>query len=770
MTELDRITIQHDWQAELARQSRHPVYLPVRARWDLPWDERGIAVEMGARLSVDESRLDFEITDAVRDDPWLDESFVLQRTFITGFGAVPWEDGIARVPWEVEMPDGKRQKPLRLLMQARAAMCKGTESDPYSGGWISEGHRAIFIEMCKLRLARPGEVLELLLLGGNRGGKTHVLLALAVMNWKCAPRPEGAEYGPGWKAQTLIMHSSEPQSGTEHQVPFYHLMPRSVREGARSGTTGRSRLTKTEDTVFNFTSSGFTNGIFNLPLEERQPDGTVRPSGGEVRFRSYNGAPNNYEGPEYNLILTDEEVPIQVYENQKRGMASRAMVTNEKWFLSEIRKLLALLESGAPMWEVPRDLLGLMMQSWLVALFTPVSGFTQLVRSKLQGIGPHDMWGWYQSPVLAEINGVPHGDGRPGGDKRKVPQFARDPANPNQLVAWFHTRWNCMKPAVKTMLESYRAAGWKEVRKRLYGYVESDTSSTFGSAYDEKIHLCTWADIPREGTIYEIVDPASSKPWAMTWVLVDRQTRVWVIQEWPCETILVNGASPGPWAVPSRSERLNGDEGPAYNLPSRTNAEWLLQLWEGRRRILEKFKQTGEPWQGDVIKRQLVTGMDLIDGRAHPRLAPEEQEFIEPFMSIMDSRGGKDKFDAHTPAGVQRVTLFNALTIAAEAWNPVAFWEAAGKENDIGAQQIITLLLGRVNHEARMRVNEECTNTRFMFRHRTIPPHREGTTRKDEVCEEWFDNLAMGVTTEDGFAYQGSNQPGRSGRGFGPGR
>lgn len=753
MTDLDRLTIERDWRAELAKQPRHAVFLPVRARFDLPWDERGIALEMGVRVAVDESRLDFEITDAVRDDPWLDETYVVQRAFVAAFGAVPWADGIPRVPWEVATPSGEKFKPLRLMIQSRNTMCKGTETDPYTSGWISEGHRAIFIEMSRLRLARPGEVLELLLLGGNRGGKTHVLLWLAVMNWLSAPRPEGADYGPAWKAQLLIMHSSEPQSGTEHQVPFYHLIPKSVRDGARSGATNRTRLSKTDDTVFNFTSSGFTNGIFNLPVEIPQPDGQPRATGGEVRFRSYNGAPNNYEGPEYNLILADEEVPIQVYENQKRGLASRAAVTNEKWFLAEIRRLLALLEAGTPMQQVPRELLGLMLQSWLVALFTPVSGFTQLVRSKLQGIGPHDMWGWYDSPVLAQIKGVPHGDGRPGSDKRRVPQFARDPANPNQLVAWFHTRWNCMKPAVKTMLESYRAAGWKEVRKRLYGYVESDTSSTFGTAYDEKIHLCTWADIPREGTVYEIVDPASSKPWAMMWVLVDRQGRCWQLQEWPCEAILVNGASPGPWAVPSRSERLNGDEGPAYSLPSRTNAEWLLQLWECRRRILEKFKQTGPAWNGDVIKRKLVIGMDIVDGTARPRHAEAEDEFIEPFWSIMDSRGGKDKWDAHTAAGVKRVTLFEALNIAAEAWNPVEFLEAAGKDNEVGAQQIITLLLGRVNHEARLRINEECTNTRFMFRHRTVPPHRDGTARKDEACEEWFDLWAYATLTEDGLRF-----------------
>lgn len=746
MNQLDRIQIQRDWQAELQKQKRHAVYLPVRARWDLPWDERGVVVEMGVREAVDETRLEFEMTDAVRDDPWQDESFIIRTTFVSAFGAEPWDDGLPRVPWTVETAEGEL-KPLRLLMQARAAMCRGTETDPYSGGWISEGHRAIFIEMCKLRLARPGEVLELLLLGGNRGGKTHVMLALGVMNHLAAPRPEGMDYSPEWKARLLIMHSSVAQSESGHQVPFYYFMPKSVREGAK-GTTGRARLVKTEDTVFNFTGSGFTNGVFNLPVDIPQDDGTVRTTGGEVKFVSYKGDPNNYEGPEYNFIMTDEEIEAQVYENQKRGMTSRAGVTNEKWFRAEINHLLLLLEQGTPMWEIPRGLLGLMVQSWLVALFTPVSGFTQLVRAKLQGIGPHDMWGWYDSPVLSRIQGVPHGDGKAGSDKRRVPQFARDPANPNQLIAWFHTRWNCMKPAVKGLLESYRAAGWKEVRKRLYGYVESDASSTFGSAYDEKIHLCTWADIPRNGTVYEIVDPAPNKPWAVIWLLVDSHERIWQLQEWPCETILVNGASPGPWAVPSRSERLNGDEGPAYNMPSRSNAAWALMIWEGRRRILEMFKATGPAWEGAKIKRQLILGMP----NGQPKLAETEQEFIEPWRSIMDSRGAKDKFDLVN--GASRVTLIEVMRSAEQVWNPIEFVPAAGDDNSEGAQMIIDHLTAQVYEGAKARINEECTNTRFMFRHRTVPPFREGTTRKDEVCEEWFDMWAYASFTDDGLVFE----------------
>lgn len=761
MTTEERNKYRQTWEAELAKQRPHPVYLPVRVRWDLPWDERGCVVEMGQRIAVDESHME-PMTDEARRNAWLDKSFIVESNFVewTGSALQPSEGsprlsrtatGEPIVPWAAITAEGTQFKPLTALMNARRALCDGTEKDTFNAGWLSEGYRAVFIEMGKLRLACPGAVLELLELGGNRAGKTFGMLLCAVANWYASPRPEGTEFGPQWKGQKLIMHSGETTSASEHQVPFYYMMPAGIRSQARNAQGG-TRMKKTEDTVFNFSGSGFTNGSFNLPIVIARGDGDYE-SGGETRFRSYYGAPNTYEGPEYDLIEMDEEVPITVYDNMKRGMASRAVVTNEQWFLDEIARLLEMLTSNVPMTQIPRYLLGLLFQSWIIAMFTPVSGFTQLVRTKLQGLTHADFYGWYHSPILAGMQGVPVDTNKPGGDKRLVPQFAKDPGNPNQLIAWFHTRWNCVKPAVRTMFDLYRAAGWKEVRKRLYGFVESDTSSTFGHVYDEQIHLCKWADISREGTIYEIVDPASSKPWAMTWVLVDRQTRVWILQEWPCEHILIDGASPGPWAITSRKERLNGDEGPAYSLPSRTNAEWVLQLWEGRRRILEKFKETGEAYRGKVITRKLVIGMDFADGKPSPRYAESEQQFIEPFMSIMDSRGGKDKFDAHTPAGVQRLTLFKSCMIEAEIWNPVEFWEAAGKENDFGASKIIDLLKGRVNHEPRLRINDECTNTRFMFRTRTVPPFRENASAKDEVCEEWFDNLAMGATTEDGLVY-----------------
>jgi len=269
------------------------------------------------------------------------------------------------------------------------------------------------------------------------------------------------------------------------------------------------------------------------------------------------------------------------------------------------------------------------------------------------------MWGWYQSPVLAAMPGVPTDPTKPGGDKRRVPQFARDPENPDQLVAWFHTRWNCMKPAVRTMLDLYKASGWKEVRKRLYGYVESDTSSSFGEVYEPEVHDCGWKDMPREGTIYEVIDPGGAKPWAQGWYLVDVMDRIWKLQEWPCESIEVNGSKPGPWAVPSEKERLNGDEGPAYHLPKRSISQWCQQIWEGRARILDMMKETGEAFKGDTEKVGLAVKWKFENKTLEVLERAPEREYVKPYRSIIDSRFASASVNAID--GQEQVTVLERL-------------------------------------------------------------------------------------------------------------
>jgi hypothetical protein len=740
MNEQQRLAFQRDWQAQIDKQPRHPIYLPVRVRWDLPWDERGAVVEIGQRVAIDETNLESSGAEA-RRDPWEDATFVLDRRFQAWAGCEFTAEGYPLLPWSVTAEGGVQAVPLRLLIQARNLLCAGTDKDPFAAGWLSEGYRAVFTEMCKHRLGRPGEVLELLLLGGNRAGKTFAMLLASAANWRAAPRPEGAEYGPQWKGQSLVMHSGETSSRSEHQVPLYYFLPESVRKQAR-GTTGNTRMAKTEDTVFNFSGSGFTNDTFNLPIEVTQADGSIRTTGGEMRFRSYNGQPNTYEGPEYNLIIMDEEVSVSVYENMKRGMTSRAVVTNEQWFLDEIQRLLTLLEAGTPMTSVPRELIGLMVQSWEIAMFTPVSGFTQLVRVKLQGVTTANMYGWYQSPILAAMPGVSageyDGDGKlkPGSDKRKVPQFAKDPANPNQLIAWFHTRWNCVKPAVRTMLNTYKASGWKEVRKRLYGYVESDTASAFGTVYDEERHLFDWHQCPNNGSIYEVIDPADAKPWAISWDLIDPFERDYQLQEWPCEHIPVGEELPGPWAVPSlKKERFNGEEGPAWSLPQRSISSWVLQVWEGRRRVLEKMKEHGVIYRGRTEKRKLVLEW-CPDGKGGINILKEdeEREYIVPEMTVMDSRFAASHTDS--VRGNADVTIAERVL---EDPNSILITAADGVRLAEGDTMIIDRLTRDIMGLPSVRINRECTNTRFMFRYYTRPQFKETTAAKDEVCKEWRD-------------------------------
>jgi len=113
MTSEQMLAYQRDWEARLAEQAPHPVYLPVRVRWDLPWDDRGAVVEIGARVAVDEARLDGDAA-AARRDPWADTSFVIDSQFVQwpGYDLLITPDGVPMVPWAVDGPDGTTFRPL----------------------------------------------------------------------------------------------------------------------------------------------------------------------------------------------------------------------------------------------------------------------------------------------------------------------------------------------------------------------------------------------------------------------------------------------------------------------------------------------------------------------------------------------------------------------------------------------------------------------------------------------------------------------------------
>lgn len=673
MTELERIQTRQEWEARLGRQTPHAVYQPVEIVWDAPWDETGCTLRMRERLAIDESYLhDLRYHERVQE---------------------------MRVTWEQ----------VKQWEELRKSWIKRMAKDPFQFGWISEYFRPILVELCRKRLAHPGEVIEMLLTGGNRPGKTKTLLHLADCNFIYSPRPPGFEHDEAWQAQVMVLHESEKMSRLWHHPEIFNHLPADLKAQARKKST--------VDTAFNYNAKGFTNDWFQVLVKVKDETGNEFTGGGKFEMRNYGQEEDSFQGGEYNTILSDELIPPPLVKTLNARLASRVEMTREPWFVARIQKLLALLEAGEPFHLIHRALLGAVLQGVHVIAFTPIKGYTATVKMFLAGARKY---GWADAPVLKTMAGAP---------KTQVPRFAQPP-DPLRLVAYVPTSANIWKPAYHAIMGGAMSGGHRQVRMKLYGDVEQDQRSEFSAAYEPEIHLCDWKQLPRSGTIYEVFDPAGAKPWAMGWYLVDELERVWMVQEWPCESIDINGCLPGPWAVVSTGDRLNGDEGPAYELRLAWSlSRWTRQIWEGRERIVQMMAKTGEPWKGAVEKRKLVLA---------PGKEDEERSYIAIERSIIDSRFAGTRID--NPKGGEQVTVLERLF---DDVNGILCEPAEGVALDEGNLLIADKLAERVlGDQAALRINRECSNTQFTLANYTLPQFRENTAKKDEACKEWRDLLA----------------------------
>jgi hypothetical protein len=283
-----------------------------------------------------------------------------------------------------------------------------------------------------------------------------------------------------------------------------------------------------------------------------------------------------------------------------------------------------------------------------------------------------------------------------------------------------------MKPAYPALSAQLRNAQEAEVRIKLHGDVMQDWSTLF-SAFSER-HIVTWAQVPRQGTLYEVCDPAGAKPWAVGWYLCDVAGRIWVLQEWPCPSIPVEGAKPGPWAVPSEKDKINGDKGPAARMRlAWSRKHYLRMIWQMRQRIVEKFKATGAPFAGKIVTRELEW-KDLPDWKL-------SGEFAMPERSLMDSRF------AGAPSESQGIST-TVLEAMYDEENAIDFEPSSGQKLQEGDTMIISALCDEQLGLPGLLMVDECGNHRFMFKTYALPEFRESTAAKDEACKEWRDTTA----------------------------
>lgn len=582
-------------------------------------------------------------------------------------------------------------------VQARNRQIKGEESDPLRFSCEPDIWRRIDIEMCKKRLELPGEVIELLVTGGMRPGKTEG-----------ATRRVMAHHFYTQKAHTWCLHQIEDTSKRIQQKRVWRFFaPELKSEDGKMKKGVRTNCTYRE-------SNGFTGNMFLIYWNVKDESGREAECGGECDFLFYKQDIATLQGSEITIATSDELVPLPVVKSVAERLTTRAADTAKPEFLDRIRLALSILESGR---ALPLSLLAAVYHSSHIITFTPKEGWTPTVNFFLQGARKYQM-----EPAEMLVN-------KAGVLNPQVPRFAQ-PKDKNKLVAYLFTQDNVIKPAYPALKMLYMSKSEKEIRVALYGDVDKDWQTQF-PGFSEDRHVRPWKDMPRDGTIYEICDPGGRKPWVLMWILCDVAGRHWILQEWPCESIPIEGALPGPWAIASENDNVNGDAGPAQQLKLKwARARYTHLLWQMRMRIASKFRETGEAYKGQwkPIKLQWSQFPDWT----------LEGECVMCHLSIMDSRFGKAPTESATTPG-ETVTVLEAMS---EEENAIDFIPASGDSLNEGDLLINGALDDDILGLPGLIVNAECTNTIFTLLTYSLPPFREHTKATDEACKDFRDPIA----------------------------
>lgn len=627
-------------EAALGRQVQHPVHPRVEVLWDQPYDLLQCTVRVGG--------------------------FIEQ---------VPPETVVKRVFQRNRMIEQEKRDPLR----------NACEPDIW---------RQIDLEMCKKRLELPGMVLEVLVTGGIRAGKTEG-----------ATRRINASYFYTPQSWCVGLHETDITSRSIQQVRVHRFLPSEL--DTSSGKHKRDKRTK-----FSYSeATGFTGSEFNIYWDCFDEEDRQMECGGRFEFRFYKQDLSTLQGMELTCATSDELVPVNIVKTIRERLATRAGDTAKPEFLARIRMAKEMLERGEPL---PASLLGAVYHSVHIITFTPKEGWSPTVSSFLQGA---KKYAWVVSELLA---------GKAGVADPRVPRFAQ-PVERTRLVAYLHTSDNVMKPGYAAVKELLVGKSENEIRLVAHGDVDKSWMSTF-SDYDESYHVKGWKAWPTDATVYEICDPAGAKPWVIVWLMVDPAGRRWYTQEWPSPKWEIEGHGfPGPWAEPSETGKHNGDPGPAQRLRLKrwNRARYTRLIWEGRQRILKKLQEHGVQWQGRFVEKTLTW-----KNRESWTL---EGTFLHVEESWMDSRFASTKTENEDK---EVVTLLEAM------WgeeNAIDFRPAPGDRLVEGDQMIQEALADEVMGLPKLIVNEECENLRFMFATYSLPEHRDTTKASDEACKDFRD-------------------------------
>lgn len=371
---------------------------------------------------------------------------------------------------------------------------------------------------------------QLLVLGGNRSGKTELISKRVVQSAVANPN------------SIIWCFTATSQNSIAHQQAYiYKYLPKEFKNLGRSRTHYISYSIK----------NGFTNSSLILPNRSRiefrnwsQNIETIE--GGEI------GCPGDPAPGTHNIgAWFDEEVPLS-------------------WWSTTLFRALSRADSNG-------------LPARLIASFTTISGWTQMVNTYLSG-----------ARVVKEVDA----ELLPG---EKVP-LIQQPLRQSASVVYFHTSKNPYGgwEAMKNQLKGTRR---DEILCRAYGVPTKPSDTTFKNLddrvvlkheeipiiKDKKNHPASWV---------LSIDPAGSKSWFMLLVGVSANGTHYVVKEWPDPSF-------GEWANLDRGDKPGGVPGDA----SKANGYGISEYADVIREMVK-----------DITQEEVVGMTDNLDIIIDPRM------------------------------------------------------------------------------------------------------------------------------------------------------
>jgi hypothetical protein len=216
----------------------------------------------------------------------------------------------------------------------------------------------------------------------------------------------------------------------------------------------------------------------------------------------------------------------------------------------------------------------------LLVTFTPIDGYTEVVRDYLAGAKT------IRSKVAELL------------DNERVP-YIQHSANRNAGIIFFHSKDNPFG-GYDRIAEDLKNRPREEILTRAYG-IPTKSISTLFPLFSREVNVVPHERIPtKDVTRYMVLDPAGRKNWFMCWIAVDASETYWVYREWPDVNV-------GDWAKWHGGKWIGGEGSKGLGYGIRDYVDLILRHEEGE----EIFERLIDPRLG-AAKYQSQNGASSI--------------------------------------------------------------------------------------------------------------------------------------------------------------